>query len=95
MRSNFAVIRRGLAATESNRFENDSETAVNQIDVAHIGVPEFGFSRREIGAVNTIHVGPAAIRLQQPKVFVTKTFFDPDLLLWLRAACVPKFRYRA
>src|SRR5207249_11402024 len=77
----FAVICKSVAATECDRFEDDSETTVYHIDVAHLGISGVSFARREIRLVTTIHVHPAAEHVQQPIVFITKRFLDPRLLL--------------
>ena len=53
-----------LPDTEGNRFKNDSETTVYQIDIAHVGISNFAFARHEIIAVNVVHVDPTAIRIQ-------------------------------
>ena len=70
-----------LAAAGRYRFQDDSETTVNQLGLSHIGISGVRLARHKMHAVNPIHVRIAAIRIQEPPVFVAKTFFDPAFLL--------------
>src|SRR5207247_8242198 len=66
----------GLAITKSDRFQDDSETAVYQFDVRHAGISNSSFAWREMSPVDAIHINATAIRLQLPEIFLTNTFFD-------------------
>ena len=57
-RWNLAFVWTDMFATKSDRFQDDSETTVYQIDVRHAGISGFSFLRHEIRPVDTIHVGP-------------------------------------
>jgi hypothetical protein len=70
-----------LAAAGCYRFQDDSETTVNQLRLSHIGISGVRLARHEMRTVNPIHVRIAAIRIQEPPVFVSETFFDPGFLL--------------
>src|SRR5262249_27740274 len=63
------------------RFQDDSETTVNQLGLSHIGISSVCVARYEIRAVDAIHVRIAAVRIQKPLVFVSETFFDCAFLL--------------
>jgi hypothetical protein len=63
------------------RFQDYSETTVNQLRLSHIGISGVRLARHEIRAVNPIHVCIAAVRIQKPPVFVPETSFDCGFLL--------------